>query len=223
MTDWLVEVLHSMHYVGIFVLLVLARVVPPIPAESVIPLAGLAAARGEYSLLGIALAGGLGSLAGQLVWYAPARYAPPDSLRRFLRRHGHWLTIRQDKVDRAAHWFQRYGGIAVFCSQPVPGLRTLISIPAGMCRMPVWHYALASASGSVLWTGVLAWAGYMLATWPGIVDWVGYVTVGLVVVLVGAYLVRLAHFFWTRQAGRCETADCEPAAAISPSRPPPCP
>ncbi|MGQ9370249.1 DedA family protein [Azospirillum sp. ST 5-10] len=213
MTDWLVQVLHSMHYVGIFLLLVLARVVPPVPAESVIPLAGLAAATGEYSLIGIALAGGLGSLAGQLVWYAPARFARPERLERFLKRHGHWLTIRKDKVDRATRWFQRYGGVAVFFCQPVPGLRTLISIPAGACRMPVWHYSLASASGSILWTLVLAWAGYMLSTWPGIVDWVGYVTVGLVVVLVGAYLARLAHFFWTRRGGE----DDGPREVISPS------
>ncbi|WP_051341062.1 DedA family protein [Azospirillum halopraeferens] len=214
MTEWLVQVLHSMHYVGIFLLLVLARVIPPIPAESVIPLAGLAAAKGDYSLMGIALAGGLGSLAGQFVWYAPARFASRERLHGFLERHGHWLTIRPDKVQQATRWFERHGGIAVFFCQPIPGLRTLISIPAGACRMPVWHYALASAAGSVLWTLVLAWAGYTLATWPAAVDWVAYATAALVVGLVGAYVVRLVRFFCSR--GRARQGTGGGAAALQP-------
>lgn len=202
MTEWLVQVMHSMGYVGIFLLLVLARVVPPIPAETVIPLAGLGAATGEYNLFAIAAAGGLGSLAGQLVWYLPSRLLPADRLERFLKRYGHWLTIRPKQVKRATEWFSRRGGIAVFFCQPVPGLRTLISIPAGAAGMPVWRYCLASAAGSILWTLVLAWSGYMMSTWPYVTDLVGWFTVGLVVLLVGIYLFRLARHFHARRGRR---------------------
>lgn len=202
MTEWLVQVMHSMGYVGIFLLLVLARVVPPVPAETVIPLAGLGAATGEYNLFAIAIAGGLGSLVGQLVWYLPSRLLPADRLERFLKRYGHWLTVRPKQVKRATRWFAKRGGIAVFFCQPIPGLRTLISIPAGACGMPVWRYSLASATGSILWTLVLAWSGYMLSTWPYITDFVGWFTVGLVVLLFGIYFVRLAMHFHALRGGR---------------------
>lgn len=191
LTDWLVQVMHQLNYVGIFLLLVLARVIPPVPAESVIPLAGIGAATGEYSLLGIAVAGGLGSLVGQLVWFLPSRLVSRERLEAFLKKYGPWLTINPKKVRQSTDWFEKRGGIAVLFSQPVPGVRTLISIPAGACRMPILHYALAAGGGSVLWTLVLAWSGYALSSWPFAHRLFGYATVGLLVVLVGLYLVRL--------------------------------
>jgi crotonobetainyl-CoA:carnitine CoA-transferase CaiB-like acyl-CoA transferase len=81
LTDWLVQVMHHLHYIGIFLLVALARVFPPLPSESVIPLAGIGAATGEFSLVGIAVAGGLGSLAGQLVWFLPSRLMGRERLR----------------------------------------------------------------------------------------------------------------------------------------------
>ncbi|WP_448206835.1 DedA family protein [Azospirillum sp. sgz302134] len=218
LTNWLVEVMHAMNYAGIFLLLVLARVIPPIPAESVIPLAGLAAAHGEYSLFGIALAGGLGSLVGQLVWFLPSRLLGRDRLEAFLKRYGHWLTIHPKKVRRSTDWFAKRGGLAVFLTQPVPGVRTLISIPAGACRMSIPLYCFYSGLGSILWTLVLAWTGYMLSTWPFAHRLIGYFTVGLLVVLVGLYLVRLVQHFRTIRR--------DPAArgaGLSPSPNRPCP
>ncbi|AWK90149.1 DedA family protein (plasmid) [Azospirillum thermophilum] len=193
LTDWLVQVMHQLDYVGIFLLLVLARVVPPVPAESVIPLAGIGAATGEYSLVGIAVAGGLGSLVGQLVWFLPSRLMGRERLEAFLKTYGPWLTIPPKKVRQSTEWFGRHGWKAVLFSQPVPGVRTLISIPAGACRMPILVYSLCSGFGSILWTLVLAWTGYMLSTWPFAHRLVGYFTIGLLVVLVGLYLYRLVR------------------------------
>ncbi|WP_207459172.1 DedA family protein [Azospirillum sp. SYSU D00513] len=195
LTGWLVDVLHSFHYVGIFLLVMLARVIPPVPAESAIPLAGIGAATGEFNLFAVALAGGLGSLAGQLVWFLPSRLLGRERLEGFLRRWGHWLTIRPDKVRSTTEWFARRGWIAVLLSQPVPGVRTLISIPAGICRMSILRYCLWSGVGSFLWTLVLAWSGYMLSAWPLAYRLVGWFTVGLLVLLVGIYLWRLVQHF----------------------------
>ncbi|WP_052293800.1 DedA family protein [Azospirillum sp. B510] len=193
LTDWLVQVMHNLHYVGIFFLVALARIFPPIPAESVIPLAGIGAATGEFTLAGVAIAGGFGSLAGQLVWFLPSRLMGRDRLEAFLKTYGPWLTINPKRVRQSTDWFARRGGLAVLFSQPVPGVRTLISIPAGACRMPVLTYALASGLGSVLWTLLLAWTGYMLSRWPFAHRLVGYFTIGLLVVLVGLYLWRLGR------------------------------
>lgn len=195
LTDWLVQVMHQLNYLGIFLLLVLARVIPPIPAESVIPLAGIGAATGEYNLFAIALAGGLGSLVGQLVWFLPSRMMGRERLEAFLKTYGPWLTIHPKKVRQSTAWFEKRGDLAVLFSQPVPGVRTLISIPAGACGMSVLRYSLSSGIGSILWTLVLAWTGYMLSTWPFAHRLIGYFTVGLVVVLVGLYLYRLATHY----------------------------
>ncbi|MCG5239134.1 DedA family protein [Azospirillum doebereinerae] len=210
LTDWLVQVMHQLNYVGIFLLLVLARVVPPVPAESVIPLAGIGAATGEYSLLGIALAGGLGSLVGQLVWFLPSRLMGRDRLEAFLKTYGPWLTIHPKKVRRSTDWFEKRGGLAVLFSQPVPGVRTLISIPAGACRMPILNYCLAAGIGSVVWTLVLAWTGYTLSSWPFAHTLVGYFTVGLLVLLVGLYLVRLVGHLRLLRKGRNGAAAPQP-------------
>lgn len=195
LTDWLVQVMHQLHYLGIFLLLVLARVIPPVPAESVIPLAGIGAATGEYNLFLVAVAGGLGSLAGQLVWFLPSRLMGRERLEAFLKKYGPWLTIHPKKVQKSTAWFEKRGGLAVLLSQPVPGVRTLISIPAGACGMSILRYSLCSGVGSILWTLVLAWTGYMLSSWPFAYRLVGYFTVGLVAVLVGLYLYRLAVNF----------------------------
>ena len=202
LTDWLVQVMHHLHYIGIFLLVALARVFPPLPSESVIPLAGFGAATGEFSLVGIAVAGGLGSLAGQLVWFLPSRLMGRERLEAFLKKYGPWLTINPKKVRQSTDWFAKRGGLAVLFSQPVPGVRTLISIPAGACRMSILNYSLASGIGSVLWTLLLAWTGYMLSTWPFAHRLVGYFTIGLLVVLVGLYLWRLTkHLHLLRKGG----------------------
>ncbi|QCG91432.1 DedA family protein [Azospirillum sp. TSH100] len=213
LTDWLVQVMHNLHYAGIFFLVALARVFPPLPAESVIPLAGIGAATGEFTLFGIAVAGGLGSLAGQLVWFLPSRLMGRDRLEAFLKKYGPWLTINPKKVRQSTDWFAKRGGLAVLFSQPVPGVRTLISIPAGACRMSILNYSLASGIGSVLWTLLLAWTGYMLSTWPFAHRLVGYFTIGLLVVLVGLYLWRLArHLHLLRRGPTAEAPTVTPPA-----------
>ena len=124
LTDWLGQVMHNLHYVGIFFLVALARVFPPIPAESVIPLAGIGAATGEFTLVGVAIAGGLGSLAGQLVWFLPSRLMGRDRLEAFLKKYGPWLTINTKKVRQSTDWFARRGGSSNYWCTPAPSSRS---------------------------------------------------------------------------------------------------
>jgi membrane protein DedA with SNARE-associated domain len=194
MAEWVSATLDTLGYGGIFLLLILARMVPPIPAETVIPLAGMGAMRGELDLVGIAVAAGLGSAVGELAWYLPSRLVGRDRLVGWLARHGHWLTVRPEQVERAVLWFQRHGGVAVMMCQALPGLRTLISIPAGATGLPVLTFFLFAAVGAGLWSFVLATGGFMLeAQLPGIGDYAGWFVVGLFTVLIGLYLVRLVR------------------------------
>jgi membrane protein DedA with SNARE-associated domain len=194
MTEWLTSVIGSLGYVGIFLLLILARSVPPVPAETAIPLAGLAAVNGELSLPLIALAGGLGSAVGELVWYLPSRLLGRERLMRFLHRHGHWLTLRPEEVDRASAWFARHGGLAVVVCQPFPGLRTMISVPAGALGLPLPLFLLYAALGSTAFVLALASAGYFLGSgWPAVAQYLGWFSLALFGLVLLVYLVRLGR------------------------------
>ncbi|MBP2228267.1 membrane protein DedA with SNARE-associated domain [Azospirillum agricola] len=203
MTEWIIQIVQQLGYAGIFLMLVLARVLPPVPAETVIPLAGMGAASGEFNLLLVALAAGLGSAVGELVWYLPAHWMGRERFEAFLRRHGHWLTVRPEQVHRATEWFARRGGVAVLLCQPLPGLRTLISIPAGACglRMPV--FLAYSAVGSALWALVLATTGYLVRVgFPWVADLMVPGALLLFAGLLLAYVLRVVlHRRQTRLPG----------------------
>lgn len=192
MTEWTLQIVQQLGYAGIFLMLVLARVLPPIPAETVIPLAGMGVATGEHDLLLVALAAGLGSAVGELVWYLPAHWMGRERFEAFLRRHGHWLTVRPEQVGRATDWFARRGGVAVLLCQPLPGLRTLISIPAGACGLRVGVFLAYAAAGSTLWALVLATTGYLVRIgFPWIADWLVPGALLLFAGLLLAYVLRV--------------------------------
>lgn len=194
MTEWIIQVVQDLGYAGIFLLLILARVLPPVPAETVIPLAGMAAAAGEFNLLLVALAAGLGSAVGELMWYLPARLMGRERFEAFLRRHGHWLTVRPEQVHRATGWFARRGGAAVLLCQPLPGLRTLISIPAGACGLPAAVFLAYAAAGSALWSLVLASTGYLMRIgFPWIADWMVPGALLLCAGLLLGYILRVVR------------------------------
>ncbi|BAI73087.1 alkaline phosphatase [Azospirillum sp. B510] len=194
MTEWIIQIVQQFGYLGIFLMLILARVAPPVPAETVVPLAGMGAATGEFNLLLVALAAGLGSAVGELAWYVPARWMGRERFESALRRHGHWLTVKPEQVHRATGWFARRGGVAVLLCQPLPGLRTLISVPAGACGLPMGVFLVYAAIGASLWSLVLACAGYLVRVgFPWIADWMVPGALALFVVLLAAYALRLAR------------------------------
>jgi membrane protein DedA with SNARE-associated domain len=126
------------------------------------PLAGYLAAQGKVSLWGVMLAGTVGSVAGAALLYALGRAVPLAKLKQWSDRHGRWLTVSREDVERAEKWFKRRGGWAVFLGRLVPGIRSLISIPAGLGDMHPVPFLIWTVAGSVLWTALLAGAGYAL-------------------------------------------------------------
>jgi membrane protein DedA with SNARE-associated domain len=194
-TGSLDTIVDRLGYVGIFLMLVVSRSIPPVPTEAVLPLAGLAAADGRLSLAGVALAGGLGSAVGELLWYLPSRWLGRERLLGFLSRHGHWFTLRQEQIDFASDWFTRHGALAVVASQPIPGLRTVIAIPAGALGQSLPRFLLCTALGSTVCVLVVAAAGYALeSAWPEIARYLGWLSLGGFGLMLLLYLVRLARF-----------------------------
>lgn len=192
MIEWIAEFVERTGYVGIAFLMFAENVFPPIPSELIMPLGGFAAARGTLSLPGVILAGIVGTLMGAAFWYLVGRWIGCERLRRFADRHGAWLTISPRDVDAAQEWFRRHGWLAVLVGRVIPGVRTLISVPAGIAGMPVATFAVFTAIGTSVWSTFLATAGYVLEEhYAEVAHWINPLANLVIAVLVGLYLVRL--------------------------------
>lgn len=162
MTDWIQNLMDSMGYFGILLLMVLENVFPPIPSELILPSAGFAAARGDMTLPMVILMGTLGSVIGTLPLYYIGRAFGEDKLVAWADKHGKWLTLSGKDIKKADDWFDRYGTKIVLFGRMVPGIRSLLSLPAGMSEMSLPKFLLYSAIGSGLWSALLSYAGYAL-------------------------------------------------------------
>jgi membrane protein DedA with SNARE-associated domain len=187
--DWITEVVRSLGYVGIALLALLENACPPIPSELIMPLAGYMAATGSMSLAGAIAAGSLGSILGCIGWYIVGRRIGEARLRRWIDKHGHWLTLSQADIDEAHAKLERHGAAVVFFGRLIPGIRTWVSVPAGLTGMPPVKFVLFTMAGTVLWTSGLTVAGYLLgARFPEIDKYLGGVSTA-VLALVGAWYV----------------------------------
>ena len=162
MAEWVQNLMDSMGYLGILLLMILENLFPPIPSELIMPSAGFAAARGEMSLPIVILMGVLGSVIGTLPLYYIGRAFGEERLVAWADKHGKWLTLSGRDIRRADDWFDKHGTKAVLFGRMVPGIRSLLSLPAGMSEMPMPKFLVYSAIGSGLWASALAGAGYVL-------------------------------------------------------------
>ena len=155
LVDWVTGVIEALGYLGIAVLAALENILPPIPSEVILRLSGFLAGQGRYWLPAVVLAATLGSVVGALVRYVLGRRLGERRVRRLVRRYGRWLTIGEDDLDRAQEWFDRHGPAVVFFGRLIPVIRSIVSVPAGIGRMPLGRFVLSTALGSALWNGVL--------------------------------------------------------------------
>ena len=192
MTDWMTEILKQYGSLGVGFLMLLENIFPPIPSEVVMPWSGYAVSQGEVTFLGTITAGSLGSFAGAMFWYLLAKQIGGDRLRGWADRHGAWLTVSRGDLERTERWFEKWGSAAVLLCRMVPGLRTLISVPAGIAEMPIGRFSLFTAIGTVIWTTLLAVIGWWLGdNYSNLVGPLGWVSNVVVAVLVLIWLYRL--------------------------------
>lgn len=206
MFEWITSTIQRLGYAGVAALTFLENVFPPIPSELVIPLAGFVAARGELHLAFVVAAGSAGSLAGALAWYWVGRQVGERRLRAWVDRHGRWLTLSANDVDRAQDWFRRHGNAAVLIGRLVPGVRTFVSLPAGFSAMPLVPFLVYSALGTIAWTAALAYAGVALqANFTVVGDYINMST-NVLFAALGVLLIRRYVQCWkdSRQNPRGE-------------------
>ena len=191
MSEWIIGFVTQWGYVGIFLMMVAENIFPPIPSELIMPFAWFAAANGSLNGYGVVAAGVAGSLVGTFAWYIAARLLGIERFRKLCNWFGRFATISEDDIDKAVHWFDRYGQWAVLFGRLVPAIRTLISVPAGLAAMPVWKFLVVSAIGTTAWTAILTGAGYVLHEQYDVVErWVDPVSTAVVVLAVVIYVWR---------------------------------
>jgi membrane protein DedA with SNARE-associated domain len=183
------KVLRDLGYAGLALLMLAETVFPPIPSEAVLPLAGYLVERGEFSYVLVLLTSTAGSVLGAMVLYEAARHGGRPFAERFLR----FAHLQPGKLDDAERWFARRGALIVLVGRCVPGMRSLVSLPAGLLRMPRLQYLGLTLLGSAIWNAVLVTVGYLLGSqWERVADVIGPVSkplVAIAVVGVGGWLL----------------------------------
>jgi membrane protein DedA with SNARE-associated domain len=198
-TQWVTDVIESFGYIGVAALVALENIFPPIPSELILPLAGFLAGQGRFWLPAVILAATAGSVAGALVLYLVGERLGERRLRVLVDRYGRWFGLGVDDLDRADDWFDRHGSAAVLLCRLVPVVRSLVSIPAGLRRMPLTAFVLYTAVGSGLWNSALIGLGWLLGDqWHEVERFVGYFQY-LVIAAAG---IGLIWFIWKRRFSR---------------------
>ena len=162
MADWISGLVESGGYLAIVALVFLENVFTPIPSELILPLAGSVAGRGGISLVGAIVAATIGSVAGALGWYWVGWWLGLERLKSWAAKHGRWITLSPEEIERADAWFDRHSGKSVLIGRLIPTIRTLISVPAGISGMTLRRFLLFSTLGTAAWSALLIGAGYLL-------------------------------------------------------------
>ncbi|WP_419810117.1 DedA family protein [Sphingomonas sp.] len=193
MTDFILDAITQAGYLGIFLLMALENIVPPIPSEVIMGLAGMAVARGDMALVPLVLVGTAGTTAGNCFWYWLGVRFGYERFRPFVERHGRWLTLDWSGVERLHAFFVRHGGWVIFVFRFMPAFRTIVSLPAGMTRMPLFRFLVWTFAGSLIWNTVLAEAGVLLGSrFQDLHRYVGPATIAVFVAMAVGYAWRVA-------------------------------
>lgn len=204
--DAVLAVMTAIGAPGVGLAIAAETIFPPIPSEVVLPLAGFTAGQGRYSLAEAMIWATAGSLVGALVLYYLAVALGQARLTRFFDR---MPLVEGEDVTRSVVWFQKYGRRAVLLGRLVPGVRSLISIPAGIQRMPILQFLLYTFLGSAVWNSLLVTAGYLLGQrWHLVERYMGVFST-IVYAILGLLIVWFVVSRILRQRRRRATAEAE--------------
>jgi membrane protein DedA with SNARE-associated domain len=192
-TGFLLDLVNSLGPVGVGLAILAETVIPPIPSEAVLGLAGVLINDGEMNVVPVVLFATLGSLLGAVFFYYVGRALGPRRSHAFLDR---LPLVETEDVDKTFAWFERHGRSAVFFGRMVPIVRSFISVPAGVVRMPFGQFLLFTAGGSLIWNSLLIGLGVVAGDFVrDNLHWLDYA-------LVVAVVLAVAWFVWKKLSGR---------------------
>lgn len=208
MDDWIIRFIDWAGYTGIFFLMLLETIFPPIPSEVIMPVAGTRAVNGDLNIFGVIAAGTAGAMVGNFLWFVAAASLGEAKFRWWIKRYGRWLTLDWTEIKRVQRAFGRYGSVLVFFGRLVPTVRSVISFPAGLARMQLLKFLLWSGIGTAIFSAALALAGYILgASFENVDKVLGPVSSAIFIGIILLYVWR--QITWSRRHARHEASGGE--------------
>jgi membrane protein DedA with SNARE-associated domain len=201
MTEWITNTMNSLGYLGIGLLMFLENLFPPIPSELIMPLAGYTATfpNTQIQVIPAIIVGVVGTILGAIPWYYAGLLLGKNRLQLLVNRYGKWIGISGDDIDKSVNWFNKHGSKAVLFGRLVPGIRTLISIPAGISKMPLIPFFLYSTFGTIGWVSLLTYAGYFLGkNYKLVEDYIDVITKVVGAILLIAIASFIGYRLWKR-------------------------
>lgn len=187
---WVMSLISKTGYLGIFIAMAIESCLIPLPSEVTMPFAGALAASGELNLFLASLAGAVGNLVGSWGAYWLGMRFPESVIIRFLEKWGKFLLLSPHEYEKAKMWLNKYGNSVSFFSRLLPGVRTVISLPAGVARINFMQFSTYTFLGSLLWSFLLAFVGYKLGeNWEQLGPY--FKKFDLVIILLGIAAVGL--------------------------------
>ncbi|TDM12776.1 DedA family protein [Macrococcus lamae] len=163
MQQWIMHIMEQFGYFGVFLLILLENVFPPIPSEVILTFGGFMVTKSDsLSYIGMLAASTLGALAGAIILYYVGKVLGLHRIERLVDKYGRILRLKKEDVHQSNNWFSKYGGVAVFLCRFIPVVRSLISIPAGLNHMNLLSFIIYTTLGTLIWNGVLIYLGVKL-------------------------------------------------------------
>lgn len=199
LTNFIIQVITSTGYLGIFLLMTAESALIPIPSEVTMTFAGYLASIGTFNIYAVIIVGALANLVGSLIAYYIGFWGEGAFVRKLLRKYGKWVLITMHEYDHAERWFRMYGEKITFFSRLLPVVRTFISLPAGVAKMNMKKFVIFTFVGSLIWSALLTYIGYVLGkNWQSLEVYYRkfeYVIIAGGVILVGYYIFHKWHKF----------------------------
>ncbi|EAG1770350.1 DedA family protein [Listeria monocytogenes] len=196
METWITSIMADFGYIGIFVLIMVENLFPPIPSEIILTFGGFMTTVTSLNVVMVIIVATLGSVVGAILLYKVASYFGKERLTKIVLKYGRILRLKEADIERAESFFLKYGSWAVFLCRMIPLIRSLISIPAGMTKMKMSRFLILTTAGSLLWNTVLIGLGAMLGeSWSEIVVFMDSFSTIIYSIIAILVVVGLGFFF----------------------------
>jgi membrane protein DedA with SNARE-associated domain len=200
MADAVIQFITEQGYLGVFLLMAAENVFPPIPSEVILPFIGHSVAKGELSFYVALVVATLGALVGTLFWYLIGWFAPAEKLEQFFRKYGGYVAISAKDFHRATGFFVKYEVPAVLLGRMIPGVRSVISVPAGSVRMRPRTFLFYSIVGTMIWnTGLMTFGYLALNDYSMVEKYMSPIADGIIYTFIGIYIIQVIRFVLNKE------------------------
>jgi len=190
LVNWVTEVIGSYGVWAVFILMVLESACIPVPSEAIMLFGGFLAGQGKTTLFAVIVAGVAGNVVGSWIAYWVGLKKGRDWALQW-----HWMHITPERLDTSDRWFERYGSWAVLIARMLPIIRTFISFPAGVARMPFWRFTILTVIGCIPWVTLLAWIGLLVGdNWEAVQHKLHYFDYAVALLIVAGIIWMLVRY-----------------------------